>query len=224
MSINAPFFDALVLGYSGLTGKHLLRELIKSDKVKHIICLGRKAPEYDHHKLQFIQADMSKLTNHVDAFGSVSRVFCCLGTTIKKAGSREAFRKVDYDMVVNAALLAAQAGANHFSVVSAVGANARSGIFYNKVKGEMEEALQQAVLKRLSIFRPGLLMGNREEFRFGERLGMALVPLFEWMIPVRFRSIKAETVARAMLLNAIKTDEGVEFFYKDDMEVLSKSL
>ncbi|MFN3529561.1 MAG: NAD(P)H-binding protein [Bacteroidia bacterium] len=224
MSINAPFFDALILGYTGLTGDLLLRELMKSDKVKHIICLGRKAPSFDHHKVQFIQADMNRLTEHTDAFGSVSRVFCCLGTTIKKAGSKNAFRRVDYDMVVNAALVAAQAGVNHFSVVSAVGAEAKSGIFYNQVKGEMEAALIQTGLPRLSIFRPGLLLGKREEFRFGERLGIALVPLFEWMIPKRFRSIKAETVARAMLLNAIKTDEGIEIFFNGDMEVLSKSL
>jgi uncharacterized protein YbjT (DUF2867 family) len=224
MPINAPFFNALILGYTGATGSALLLELVKSDKVNQVICLGRRPASFEHHKVQFVHADMQQLAQHLDAFAGVSRVYCCLGTTIKKAGSQMAFRQVDYNMVVDAAHVAAQAGVQHFSVVSAVGADAESSIFYNRVKGEMERALQQVGLTRLSIYRPGLIMTQRNEFRLGERIGMAIFPLLQWLLPKRFRSIKAQTIARAMLLNSIKKDEGIEVLFNGDMEVLSTSL
>lgn len=224
MSISAPFFNALLLGYSGATGSALLTELVKSDKVNQIICLGRKAPAYDHHKVTWIASDLTQLTHHLDAFASVSRVYCCLGTTMAKAGSKEAFRKVDYNMVVDAGIVAAQAGIASFSVVSAIGADSKSMFYYNRVKGEMENALQQAGLKRLSIYQPGLIVAQRSEHRTGESAAIKLYPLIEWLLPSKYRSIKAETIARAMLLNSIKSDEGNEVLQNGDMEVLSKSL
>lgn len=224
MSISAPFFNALLLGYSGVTGSALLTELVKSDKVNQIICLGRKAPAYDHHKVTWVCSDLSKMADHLDVFAGVSRVYCCLGTTMAKAGSKEAFRKVDYNMVVDAGIVAAQAGVASFSVVSAIGAQAQSMFYYNRVKGEMEQALQQAGLKRLSIYQPGLIVAQRSEHRTGESLAIRLYPLIEWFLPVKYRSIKAVTIARAMLLNSIKNDEGTELLQNGEMEVLSKSL
>lgn len=224
MSISSPYFNALILGYTGATGQALLVELVKSDKVNQIICLGRSAPAFDHHKLQFVQADLSQLTHHLDVFASVSRVYCCLGTTIAKAGSKAAFRKVDYDMVVNAGILAAQAGVAHFSVVSAISAAPQSAFFYNRVKGEMEMALRKMDLKRLSIYQPGLIMAKRSEKRIGEMVAIAIYPWFSWLLPMRYRGIGSQTIAKAMLLNSIKTDEGVEVLTNGDMEVLAKSL
>ena len=136
MSIHQPFFNALILGYTGAVGSVLLEELVKSDKVNSIVCLGRRPAPYDHHKIQFVQADLSNLVKHLDAFSGISRVYCCLGSTMKQAGSKEAFKKVDYNMVVDAANVAKQAGVTHFSLISAVGADAKSGFFYNQVKGE----------------------------------------------------------------------------------------
>lgn len=224
MSISSPYFNALILGYTGATGSALLTELVKSDKVNQIICLGRKAPPFDHHKVQFVQANMNQLTNHLDAFSGVSRVYCCLGTTMATAGSKEAFKTVDYDMVVNAGILAAQSGVAHFSVVSAIGADAKSLFFYNRVKGEMEQALQRMELKRLSIYRPGLILADRNENRPGEKMAAALFPLFHKLLPSRYRAIQANTIAKSMLLNSIKTDEGTEVLLNGDMEVLAKSL
>ena len=224
MSISSPYFNALILGYTGATGQALLTELVKSDKVNQIVCLGRTAPPYDHHKVQFVQANMSQLINHLEVFAGVSRVYCCLGTTMAKAGSKAAFRAVDYDMVVNAALLAAQAGVLHFSVVSAIGAHAKSFFFYNRVKGEMEDALQKIGFQRLSIYRPGLILADRTEHRPGEKMAAAVFPLLEKLFPSRYRSIQAGTIAKAMLLNSIKTDEGVEVLQNGDMEVLAQSL
>lgn len=226
-STSIPFFDCLLLGYSGAVGTALLHELIKSDKVNRIVCLGRNQPSIDHHKMVYVEADMHKLTQQLDAFSGISRVYCCLGTTIKKAGSQDAFRKVDYDMVVNAAHIAKQAGVQHFSVVSAMGADERSAIFYNRVKGEMENALDKIGFQRLSIYRPALLVGKRNEFRLGEKIAQLLMPLFEWMFIGNwkdFRSISVKTVARAMLVNSIKTDEGKEVFLSNDIKLLAKAL
>jgi len=130
-------------------------------------------------------------------------------------------------MVVDAALLAKQAGVAHFSVVSAMGANEKSTVFYNKVKGECENALQQIGFNRLSIFRPSLLTGPRREFRLGEKIAQVLFPLVEWLFVGRwknYRSISTNTVARAMLLNSIKTDEGIEIFQSDEIKQLSRAL
>lgn len=222
--INQPYFNALILGYTGAVGSALLTELIKSDKVQSVICLGRKAPDYDHHKIQFVQADLTRMTNHIDAFSGVSRVYCCLGTTIGKAGSKAAFKAVDYNMVVDAGLVAKQAGVQHFSVISAVGADTNSFFFYNRVKGDMEKALQDIELKRLSIYRPGLLLGHRKESRLGEKVAAAILPLVTFLMPVNSRSIQIETVAKAMLLNSIKTDEGVDICFYQEMNHLAKSL
>ena len=224
MSISAPFFNALLLGYSGATGLALLTELVKSDKVNQIICLGRKAPAFDHHKLIWVASDLSKMTEHLDVYASVSRVYCCLGTTLAKAGSKEAFRQVDYNMVVDGAIVATQAGVASFSVISAVGANAQSMFYYNRVKGEMELALQSAGLKRLSIYQPGLIKAQRTEHRTAESMAIKLYPLIEWFLPVKYRSIEAVTIARAMLLNSIKSDEGTEVLQNGEMEVLSSLL
>lgn len=224
MSINQPFFNALILGYTGAVGSALLEELVKSDKVNSIVCLGRRPAAYDHHKIQFVKADLSKLVDHLDAFSGISRVYCCLGTTMKQAGSKEAFKMVDYNMVVDAANIAKQAGVSHFSLISAVGADAKSNIFYNRVKGETENALKAVNFDRVSIYRPGLLLGERKEVRVGERIGAAILPLIQWIFPARFRSIHVRTVAKAILLNSIKTDEGHEIIFNDEMEILAKSL
>lgn len=226
-STSMPYFDCLLLGYSGAVGTALLHELIKSEKVNRIVCLGRSQPAIDHHKMVFVQADMQKLAEYLAAFSGISRVYCCLGTTIKQAGSQEAFRKVDYDMVVNAAQIAKQSGVQHFSVVSAMGANAGSNIFYNRVKGEMEKALEKTGFQRLSIYRPSLLTGERKDFRLGEKIAQTVFPLFEWIMVGKwkhFRSISVKTVAQAMLVNSFKTDEGIEIFLSNDIKLLSKAL
>lgn len=222
-----PYFDCLLIGYTGAVGNQLLNELIKSDKVNRIVCLGRKQPAIDHHKLVYVSADMQRLTEELDSFAGISRVYCCLGTTIKQAGSQQAFKMVDYNMVVDAALLAKQAGVAHFSVISAMSADAKSTVFYNRVKGECENALKQIGFSRLSIFRPSLLTGPRHEFRLGEKIAQAVLPLFEWMLMgswKNYKSISTHVVARAMLLNSIKTDEGIEIFQSEEIKQLSKAL
>jgi len=207
---------ALVAGATGLTGKHLLEFLLADERYASVCALVRKATLQAH----------PKLSEHVIDFESLGKLpkaddaFCCLGTTIKKAGSQAAFRKVDFDTVINFAAAAKAAGAKRFLVVSALGANAKSSVFYNRVKGEMENALKAMNFESLHIFRPSFLLGERAEARVGERLGIAvfsaLAPLM--IGPARkIRPVEAKAVARAMVLAANGGVLGVEVIESDEI-------
>ena len=207
---------ALVAGATGLTGKHLLEFLLADERYASVCALVRKATLQAH----------PKLSEHVIDFESLGKLpkaddaFCCLGTTIKKAGSQAAFRKVDFDYVINFAAAAKAAGAKRFLVVSALGANAKSSVFYNRVKGEMENALKAMNFESLHIFRPSFLLGERAEARVGERLGIAvfsaLAPLM--IGPARkIRPVEAKVVARAMVLAANGGVLGVEVIESDEI-------
>ena len=137
--------------------------------------------------------------------GSVDDVFCCLGTTIAKAGSQEAFRRVDLDYVVNAATFAKHRGARHFLMVTAVGAAAGSKVFYSRVKGEAEEAVAKLGIESLSIFRPSLILGQRDESRLKERMAKSVAAALSFAMVgslSKYRPIEATTIARAMLAAA----------------------
>jgi uncharacterized protein YbjT (DUF2867 family) len=146
--------------------------------------------------------------------------FCCLGTTMKRAGSSAEFRRVDYDYVVGFARAAQVAGVQHLSVISALGASTRSRAFYNRVKGEMEDALAAMDFASLCIVRPSLLTGSRHELRLAERLGIAVgavvTPFLrgEWR---KYRPIPAATVAHAMIKTALRREPGIEVLESDEI-------
>ena len=148
-------------------------------------------------------------------------MFCCLGTTIKTAGSKEAFRKVDLDYVVNVAKAAKENGVNHFAVVSAMGADKNSNIFYNKTKGEMEDAIKTIGFNSTYIIRPSLLLGDRKEFRFGELLGKFIMITLSFLIPKKYRAIYDVQVALAMIHFMNQAENG--FFVKENDELLNNS-
>lgn len=210
----------LVAGATGLTGKHLLEFLLADERYASVHALVRKNALPAH----------PKLSEHVVDFESLGKMpkaddaFCCLGTTIKKAGSQTAFRKVDFDYVVNFATAAMAAGAKRFLVVSALGANANSGVFYNRVKGEMENALKAMNFESLHIFCPSFLLGERAEARVGERLGIAvfsaLAPLM--IGPARkVRPVDAKVVAQGMVLAANGGLLGVTVIESDQIAALT---
>ena len=212
---------ALVAGATGLTGKHLLEFLLADERYASVCALVRKATLQAH----------PKLSEHVIDFESLGKLpkaddaFCCLGTTIKKAGSQAAFRKVDFDTVINFAAAAKAAGAKRFLVVSALGANAKSSVFYNRVKGEMENALKAMNFESLHVFRPSFLLGERAEARVGERLGIAvfsaLAPLM--IGPARkIRPVEAKAVARGMVLAANGGVLGVTVTESDEIVGLTE--
>jgi uncharacterized protein YbjT (DUF2867 family) len=136
-------------------------------------------------------------------------VFCAVGTTQKKVkGDKAAYRKVDHDIPVNAARFCKMNDCSTFIVVSSAGANSKSINFYAKLKGEMEDAVKAAGIKSLHIMRPSMLLGERKEFRLGEKIGKGLMKAFSFMIPAKYKAIHAGKVAQGMLAAAKKNDEG----------------
>ena len=192
---------ALVVGATGLIGSHLLKLLTKHPAYGQVATLGRRAPELEHEKLLHLVADLSgEWDESVMPFADV--VFCCLGTTIKQAKSEEAFRAVDFGLVVQIAERAKRKGADTFLVVSSVGANPGARNFYLRTKGEMEQAVKRLGFDRLGIMRPSLLLGSRSESRPAERIGQFAAQLVNPLMLgglARYRAVDAEIVARAMI-------------------------
>nr|WP_263452131.1 NAD(P)H-binding protein [Hyalangium gracile] len=213
--------SALVAGASGLVGGFLLEELLQSPQYREVCSLGRRALPRQHPKLSQRTVDFARL--EAESLPSADDAFCCLGTTIKKAGSQEAFRAVDHDAVLAFARAARKAGARRFLLVSALGANPRSRIFYNRVKGEAEEDLKAVGFESLVLLRPSLLLGERAESRPGERAAMvvtkALGPLLR---PFSGRPIEARTVARAMLTLAREAPGGTRVAMSGELHELGK--
>lgn len=160
---------ALVIGATGLVGEQCVNELLNSVAYGKVIVLVRRKPEIKHRKLETIITDFENL-DAIAAQLKADDVFCAMGTTIGVAGSKEAFRRVDFEIPLKVAQFAKQNGATKFLLVSSMGADASSGIFYNKVKGELEEALKKLKYNWLIIFRPSLLLGDRKEKRTGEAI------------------------------------------------------
>jgi uncharacterized protein YbjT (DUF2867 family) len=214
---------ALIAGATGLVGRCLLRQLLDTPEYDRVIALGRRTPDLVHPKLVFVVADFSELEK-VTTDLSCDDVFCCLGSTIKRAGSRENFRAVDHGAVLALAWAARRSGARRFFLVSSLGADATSRLFYNRVKGETEEALQVLGFSTLGIFRPSLLLGPRREFRLGERVSAGILWLAEPLLLGRlrqYRAIRAEVVARAMLRCSFgRPDQGVLVYASDEIQDL----
>ena len=189
----------LIAGSTGLVGGHLLHLLLDDERINEVHSLVRKESGQSHPKLREHKIDFDQLEKDTPD-GPFNAVFCCLGTTIKKAGSQEKFRKVDFEYVKS--LAENYSSADQFLVVSAMGADKDSKIFYNRVKGEMEKSVKSSGIKTVQIFQPSLLLGDREEFRLGEKIGSIFMRLFSPLMMgslKKYRPIKAADVAKAML-------------------------
>ncbi|MBU2488425.1 MAG: NAD(P)H-binding protein [Proteobacteria bacterium] len=204
---------ALLLGATGLVGGHLLRGLVDAEGFGRVTVLTRRSVGElaRHPKVSEHLVDFECPETYCD-LASADVVFCALGTTLSAAGSREAFRKVDYTFCREAAAAAMDAGAQHYLLVSSMGANARSMFFYNRVKGQLEEAMEKMGFASLSIFRPSFLAGDRAKKRRAEAVGLALASAFSFAIPVRYRTVEAEWVARAMIRAAENPEPGLRIF------------
>ena len=200
-------WTALLAGATGLVGRECLRLLASSDRIVEVRALVRRTlpPQGRGPRVRECITDFDQLHNHLDWF-QVDRVFCALGTTIHQVGSQQAFRHVDYDYPLAIAKAARARGASHFLLVSALGANARSRIFYNRVKGELEEAVQALGYPSITIARPSVLIGDREEPRFGEGIAKALA----WLTPLRWRPVPAAKVASALVRAAHANAPGLQ--------------
>jgi uncharacterized protein YbjT (DUF2867 family) len=199
----------LILGATGLSGSMVLEGLLAADQVSQVVAPVRRALSLEHEKLAQAVVDFDCLDAHESLF-AVDVIVCCLGSTIKKAGSRERFRSIDYGIAIKAAEIGRKQGADAFILMSAVGASASSPVFYNRVKGELEDGLKALAFPYLSIYQPGLLMSERSEQRLAETMGIKAMPAINCLLqgPMkRYRGIEAETVARAMVNEIVNLSE-----------------
>jgi uncharacterized protein YbjT (DUF2867 family) len=205
---------ALVSGATGLVGSFLVKMLLDDGYYDKVKILVRKPVDHSHPTLEQIiydyeNPDFEKL--------KADDIFCCLGTTIKKAGSKEAFIKVDYDYPLQIAQATHKAGAKNFSIVTAIGSNSKSKIFYNRVKGEVEEKLQEIPFDSLQIHRPSMLLGPRKEFRAGEEIGKIVARGLWFLFPKRYRGIHASQVAGCMISKMKEARPGLHIIESDKM-------
>jgi uncharacterized protein YbjT (DUF2867 family) len=189
---------ALIAGSTGLIGKQLLQLLLDDAHYTLVKAISRKPLAISHPKLQNIVADLSTLSEQYDQL-KADDVFCCLGTTIKQAGSKEAFRKVDYEYPLELAKLCKNQGASQYLIITALGSDAHSKIFYNQVKGQVEAAIDQVGFQSYHIFRPSLLLGERTENRPGEGAATAVYTALGFLIPLKYKAIDSGKVAKGML-------------------------
>ncbi len=209
---------ALVVGATGLIGGHLTRKILDHPSYSKVKVLVRKPLDLEHPKLEPIIVDFDKL----DASLVVADdVFCCLGTTMKQAGSKEAFYKVDFTYPLEIARAALQNGAKQYLIVTAMGADEKSMFYYNRVKGDIEKALSDLRFPTLLIFRPSLLLGERKESRSGEGLATIIMKTFDFLIPAKYKAVKGETVAGAMLAMAQKGIKGKDIIVSEKMQGLT---
>jgi uncharacterized protein YbjT (DUF2867 family) len=212
---------AMVLGATGLVGKATVQQLFANPDYQKVVVITRRSLGFSHPKLDEHIIDFHALSDYSPLF-NVHEVYCCLGTTMGKAGSQKEFYRIDHDLVVQSAKIA-QMYARKFFLVSSIGANAWSMNFYLKVKGETERDVLQTTLESIYILRPSMLLGDRQENRIGERIGKVLLKVFTPLMfggLRKYRGIHANTVAEAMLILAKKDQKGKYYFENNDIQNL----
>lgn len=217
---------ALIAGASGLVGSYCLRLLLQSERYGKVIAIGRRALPMQHPKLQQLMVDFDRLDNYRHSL-IADDIYCCLGTTIKQAGSREKFNLVDFTYVKKLAAITSANFASQFLVVSSLGANPSSPIFYSRVKGQMEEAIKPMSFLAVHIFQPSLLLGARPGKRFGEQMAQVVMPRLSFLLQgpfKKYRPVQAEMVARAMLHAAMQDGAGVCIHTSDKIEKEAQQL
>ena len=211
---------AVIFGASGMVGRQLLRVMIDSDDYKEIVIVMRTPFQFQHSKLTQIIADFSTIENHKQAL-QADAFFCCLGTTRKKTPDLKQYYQIDHDYPLKAAQIAKELGVKQYHLVSALGANAESKIFYSRTKGEVENDIISLQLPATYVYRPSLLVGKRKEKRLGEKVGEILLKMFNPLLfgkGKHWRSIKASQVAYKMYQNSLKPKDGIHIILSEDIK------
>ncbi len=207
---------AIILGATGLTGSHLLNKLLANDDYKEIKVFTRRSTGKTHPKLTEIICDVLTLEAQADEF-IADEVFCCIGTTKAKTPDKTLYHAIDYGIPVACAKLAERNKIPTLSVISAIGADAKSSVFYSRTKGEMEQAILQCNIANILIYRPSLIYGERADNRLGEKVGTAVVKGLQTAMKgklKKYRAISGEQLANALLLGVNKT--GHQIIYRDE--------
>ena len=211
---------ALVIGSSGLIGSELLNLLLASPDYTKVITFVKRDTGIQHSKLTQHIIDFDKPETYKELVVG-DDLFCTIGTTIKKAGSKEAFRKVDFEYPKQFALYAMDHKVNKYYLVSSLDANAQSSNFYLKTKGEIQDFLKTCTFESVSILQPSLLLGNRSEFRLGEKVGAFFMKAFSFVFQgnlKKYKPIEAATVAKALVVIAKKVSKGFTIYKSDEIQ------
>lgn len=188
---------AIIIGATGLTGGILLDILIKDNSFEKIKLFSRNSIEINNSKVEEHIIDLLQLEKYTDQF-KADVVFCCIGTTKSKTPDKDLYRKIDYGIPVTAAKLSKINNIKTFIVISALGADSSSKVFYNKTKGEMERDVLKQNIENTYILQPSLIVGDRSEWRLGESVAGVFMKIFDFLIPKRYKIIKAKTISKAM--------------------------
>lgn len=208
---------ALVIGATGLVGKELVSQLLEDARFGRVVVFVRRSAGSSHPRLQEHLVDFNNPASWKDLVrGDV--LFSAMGTTIKKAGSQEAQYKIDYTYQYDAARAAAENGVTTYVLVSSAGANARSRIFYSRMKGELEDAVKELPFSSIRIIQPGILAGDREEFRLGERIGIGVMSVLGHVPGLTaYKPYPAAVVARAMIHGALSEEGRIRTYTLKDV-------
>lgn len=210
---------AIVFGASGLIGNLLVQKLLQDNRYQKIILIVRKSMNLKHEKLEEKIVDFNTFIQQISPI-QADEIYCCIGTTIKKAGSKEAFEAVDLEIPAKIAQLAVKNNIQKLLLVSSLGANLHTSNFYLKTKARMEHAVAKNPIDTVIFFRPSILLGARAEFRFGELMAKILMPIIKFFLLgnlKKYRAIKAEVVAQAMINVANSEKEGLCYLESDQI-------
>ncbi|MFE8703090.1 oxidoreductase [Cytobacillus sp. FJAT-54145] len=217
--------SALIAGATGLIGSSLLQNLLDGTEYEKVIAIVRSPLNISHPKLIEKIVDFNELETYKEVF-EVDDVFCCLGTTIKKAKTQENMFRIDVEYPLSIARLASERNAKQYFLVSSMGADPNSSIWYSKMKGTLEQELKKIPFETISIMRPSLLLGHRKEFRLGERVASVLSkPLsFLFLGPLKkYRAIEASTVALAMYKIAQSNKNGIKIYESEKIQKVAEN-
>ena len=215
---------AIVYGASGLVGSYILENLLNNATYEQVIIVVRRDLNIQHPKLKTLIGDFNSLSKVIKDI-QVDEVFIALGTTQKKTPDKKLYYQIDHDYPILAAKLAKENGAKAVFLVSALGANAKSSIFYTKLKGETEQGIISLNLEHTNIFRPSMILGDRKESRPMEKV---FIGIFKWINPIfmgslsKYKGIEAEDIAKAMVKSAERLDQKVKILHWEEMTTLLK--
>jgi len=214
--------EGVVLGGSGLIGKELIRQLLKDPTFLIVRALVRTPLDIEHPKFLSQTTNFSDEEDFQEKLGTGTVVFCCIGTTMKKVqGDKAAYKRIDYDIAINAARYASEKKFKHFALVSAVSANQNSRNFYIKLKGKIEEDLKTIQFNSIHIFRPSVLLGDRTESRPTEVWIKKISKAISFFIPSKYKPIQARDVATAMIAAVKKNKNGIRIYeFKQMMRLI----
>ncbi len=211
---------AVIAGATGLVGSLVLEELLEHPQISQVISVSRR--RINTNNLKLVQVLIENFTPLPDEFQLLKGdiYFCCLGTTIRAAGSQENFRKIDHDVIVNFGKVAKNSNAKSFVLISAMGANSQSSIFYNRVKGETEDSLKELHLNNLTIYRPGLLIGQRNQSRPVEKFAIAAFNMLSYILPTKLEKMiatRAHQLSHRIVQSGINPIAGVHVIPSSDI-------